>query len=165
MYSESSARLFKGGRVTIAPSRFLRKRRKVLKKTPAKGVLQVSLAVGEFKQELLKTYNAVNKEIFHGGVRQQNVELEGNRIIILSRNGRAPVLKTLDSRVPDITGYLDYMLAQIFKERIKEELEKRFKLHITAIFKDYDAATETSGTVIYLEHDFQSCLNELSELP
>lgn len=125
----------------------------------------MSLAVGEFKQELLKTYNAVNKEIFHGGVRQQNVELEGKRIIILSRNGRAPVLKTLDTCVPDITGYLDYLLAQIFKEKIKEELEKRFKLHITAIFKDYDAVTETSGTIIYLKRDFQSYLSELPELP
>ncbi|MDD3228545.1 MAG: Na-translocating system protein MpsC family protein [Oscillospiraceae bacterium] len=131
---------------------------------PQKGVVRVSLSVGEFKQEILKTYNLVNKEIFHGGVRQQKVELEGNRIIILSQNGRAPVLKTLDTYVSDITGYLDYLLAQIFKERIREELEKRFQLHITAIFKDYDASSETSGTVIYLERNFQSYLNELPEL-
>ncbi|MCH4239585.1 MAG: DUF2294 domain-containing protein [Oscillospiraceae bacterium] len=129
------------------------------------GVVRVSLSVGEFKQEILKTYNAVNKGIFHGGVRQQNVEMDGNRIIILSKNSRAPVLKTLDSRAPDITSYLDYLLAQIFKERIRAEMEERFQLNITAIFKDYDAMTETSGTVIYLERDFQSYLNELPEIP
>lgn len=119
---------------------------------------------GEFKQEILKVYNAVNKQIFNTGVRQQNVEFVGNKIIILSLNSRVPVLRLLDEDYSDSTKYLDHLLSQIFKKQIKAALEKQFKLNIVAVFKDYDAMTEYSGTIICLDRDVETYLNELPEL-
>jgi hypothetical protein len=51
------------------------------------------MVAGTFKQEILKVYNRVNRQIFNTGVRQQNVEFAGNKIIILSLNARIPALK------------------------------------------------------------------------
>lgn len=119
---------------------------------------------GEFKQELLKVYNTVNKQIFNVGVRQQNVDFVGNKIIILSLNSRVPVLKLLDEDYSDSTRYLDHLLSQIFKKQIQAALEKTFHLHIVAVFKDYDARTEYSGTIICLDRDVETYLIELPEL-
>lgn len=119
---------------------------------------------GEFKQEILKVYNAVNKQIFNIGVRRQNVDFVGNKIIILSLNGRVPILRLLDEDHSDFTKYLDHLLSQIFKKQIKTALEKQFNLNIVSVFKDYDAMTEYSGTIICLDRDVEAYLNELPEL-
>lgn len=123
------------------------------------------LSVGDFKQRILKVYNTINKQIFNVGVRQQNVDFAGNKIVIVSSNTRVPVLKLLDEDYGSSTAYLNYLLSQIFKKQIKAALEKEFQLHIIAVFKDYDVETEYSGTLIYLDRDVDVYLNELSELP
>lgn len=122
------------------------------------------LSVGDFKQRILKVYNTINKQIFNVGVRQQNVDFAGNKIVIISLNTRVPVLKLLDEDYGSSTAYLNYLLSQIFKKQIKAALEKEFQLHIIAVFKDYDVETEYSGTLIYLDRDVDVYLNELSEL-
>ena len=119
---------------------------------------------GEFKQEILKVYNAVNKQIFNIGVRQQNVDFVGNKIIILSLNTRVPVLRLLDEDYSDSTKYLDHLLTQIFKKQIRAALEQDFHLNVVSVFKDYDAVTEYSGTIICLDRDVETYLNELPEL-
>ena len=129
-----------------------------------KEVLEMASNVGEFKQEILKIYNSINKNIFNVGVRQQNVDFVGNKIIIISINSRVSVLKLLDEDYSSSTKYLDYLLSQVFKKQIKAELELRFKFKIVAVFKDYDMKTEYSGTIIYLERDVENYLNEPLEL-
>jgi uncharacterized protein YbcI len=124
----------------------------------------MAYGVGEFKQELLKVYNTVNKQIFSSGVRRQNVDFVGNKIIILSLNSRVPVLKLLDEDYADSTKYLDHLLTQIFKKQIQTALEKQFNLKIIAVFKDYDAMTEYSGTIICLDRDVETYLNDTPEL-
>lgn len=122
------------------------------------------MVAGTFKQEILKVYNAVNRRIFNTGVRQQNVELAGNKIIILSLNARVPALKLLDEEYSGMTDYLDHLLTQVFKKQIKEAVEERFQLRVIAVFKDYDTASEYSGTILCLDRDVEACLNELPEL-
>lgn len=122
------------------------------------------LTAGEFKQEILRIYNAINKQIFNVGVRQQNVDFVGNKIIIISLNSRVPILKLLDEDYSDSTRHLDYLLSQVFKKQIKAALEQQFQLNIVAVFKDYDVMTEYSGTVIYLDRDIECYLKEPSEL-
>lgn len=119
---------------------------------------------GEFKQEILRIYNAINKQMFNVGVRQQNVDFVGNKIIIVSLNSRVPVLKLLDDDYADSTKHLDYLLSQVFKKQIRAALESRFQLNIVAVFKDYDVATEYSGTIIFLDRDVEQYLKEPSEL-
>lgn len=59
---------------------------------------------GELKQDILRVYNAINKKIFNVGVKQQKVDFVGNKIIIVSRNSRVPVLKLLDENYPSLPG-------------------------------------------------------------
>lgn len=122
------------------------------------------MTAGDFKQAVLRVYNAVNKQIFNVGVRQQNVEWVGNKLLIVSCNTRVPVLKLLDADYPDSTSHLDYLLGRVFRSQIRAELERQFQLKIITVFKDYDAETEYSGTVIVLDRDVDMYLNELPEL-
>lgn len=121
--------------------------------------------VGDFKQQILKVYNAVNKAIFSVGVRQQNVEFVANKIVILSVNSRVPILKLLDEDYAKPAEYFNFILSQTFKRHLQRALEEAFQLHIVAVFKDYDVKTEYSGTIIVLDRDVEEYLSELSELP
>lgn len=122
------------------------------------------MVAGTFKQEILKVYNSVNRQIFNTGVRQQNVEFSGNKIVILSQNARIPAFKLLDGKYAGTTDYIDHLLTQIFKKQIRTAIEKQFHLNVIAVFKDYDAASESSGTILCLDRDVEACLNELPEL-
>ncbi|WP_237690733.1 Na-translocating system protein MpsC family protein [Paenibacillus caui] len=119
---------------------------------------------GEFKQDLLRIYNTINQKLFNVGVKQQKVDFVGNKIVIISKNSRVPVLKLLDANYPLSTRQLDHLLFQLFKQEIKQALEEQFQLNIVTILKDYDTETELSGTIIFLERDVECYLNELSEL-
>lgn len=119
---------------------------------------------GELKQDLLRVYNAINKKIFNVGVKQQKVDFVGNKIIIVSRNSRVPVLKLLDENYPLSTRQLDHLLFQVFKQEIKACLEAQFPFKIISILKDYDAETEFSGTIVFLEKDVETYLNDMPEL-
>lgn len=121
------------------------------------------MTAGELKQDLLRVYNAINKKIFNVGVKQQN-DFVGNKIIIVSRNSRVPVLKLLDENYPLSTRQLDHLLFQVFKQEIKASLEQQFQFKIISILKDYDAETEFSGTIVFLEKDVEAYLNDMPEL-
>ena len=122
------------------------------------------MTAGTLKQEILKVYNAVNRQIFNTGVRQQNVEFAGSKIIILSLNSRVPVLKLLEGEYSGLTGLTDYLLTQVFKKQMKEEFQRQFRMNVIAVFKDYDACTEYSGTILCLDRDVEAYLDELPEL-
>lgn len=121
-------------------------------------------SAGELKQEILRIYNAINKRIFNVGVKQQKVDFVGNKIVIVSLNGRVPVLKLLDEEYRFSTRQLDYLLFQVFKREIKAALEQQFQLNIVAVLKDYDAETEFSGTIVVLDRDVEHYLKETLEL-
>lgn len=122
------------------------------------------MTAGELKQDLLRVYNAINKKIFNVGVKQQKVDFVGNKIIIVSRNSRVPVLKLLDENYPLSTRQLDHLLFQVFKQEIKTSLEEQFPFKIISILKDYDAETEFSGTIVFLEKEVEAYLNDMPEL-
>lgn len=122
------------------------------------------MTAGELKQDLLRVYNAINKKIFNVGVKQQKVDFVGNKIIIVSRNSRVPVLKLLDENYPLSTRQLDHLLFQVFKQEIRTSLEQQFQFKIISILKDYDAETEFSGTIVFLERDVEAYLNDMPEL-
>lgn len=125
----------------------------------------MTLSEGEAKQEILRIYNAINKRMFNAGVKQQKVDFVDNKILIMSLNSRVPVLKLLDGDHPVATRQIDHLLSLEFKKQIKQALEQRFQLNIVAILKDYDSETEFSGTIVVLEHDISTYLNESPELP
>ena len=114
---------------------------------------------GEFKQQILQVYNAVHQSLFGLGLRRQSVELISNKVIIVDVNPRAPVLKTLADDRPDLVSITDEILLEAYKRQFSQELRDRLQLNIVAILKDYDAATEYSGTIILLDRDV-SCYYE-----
>ena len=111
------------------------------------------MTAGDLKQEILRIYNAVNKQIFDVGVRRQHVDFVADKIIIVSLNTRVPVLKVLDESFSATIQHVDYLLSQTFKKQLRMELERQLQLHMLVLFKDYDAETEYSGTVIVLDRN------------
>ncbi|MBD2869377.1 DUF2294 family protein [Paenibacillus sp. IB182493] len=112
------------------------------------------------KQNILKMYNEINMSIFNAGVSRTKVDFVGNKILILSINHRVPVLKLLDERDRRATRRLDMLLFEHFKTEIKAALEDAYQLNIVTILKDYDLETEYSGTIVILDRDVESYLND-----
>lgn len=121
-------------------------------------------SAGQWKQDILKIYNEINKKLFNAGVKQQKVDFVGNKIIILSINSRIPVLKILDSHDATAGRQVNLALHEVFKREIKEAFLDEFQVNIKAVLKDYDVETEYSGTIIILEKDLECYLNVTLEL-
>ncbi len=122
------------------------------------------VSIGEFKQDLLRLYNEVNKKIFQSGVRQQRVDVIGNKILILSVNTRIPVLQLTDRVDPMASAVVDRVLQRQFKEEFRALLETKYHMKVIAVLKDYDIATEQAGTIVIFEQDVMMYLNNESEL-
>jgi hypothetical protein len=122
--------------------------------------MRVSGSVGQFKQEVLRVYNEINKRIFNCGVKRQKVEVVGNKIVIISINARIPVLKMIDEYDRSASRRFDLALQDRFKAEIRQAFEHHFKLPVVAVLKDYDVKTEHSGTIVILERELEQYLNE-----
>jgi len=120
----------------------------------------MQMTSGQFKQEILRQYNEINKRVFDAGVRQQKVDIVGNKIVIVSLNSRIPILKLVDGFDPPATCQLDRALQQYIKSEIRRLFECTFHMKVVAVLKDYDAETEHSGTIVILEHDLAHYLND-----
>ena len=122
------------------------------------------MTAGELKQDLLRVYNAINKKIFNVGVKQRKVDFVGNKIIIVSRNSRVPVLKLLDENYPSLPGSWTTFYSRCSSRRLKLPWNSSFNSKIISILKDYDAETEFSGTIVFLEKEVEAYLNDMPEL-
>jgi len=120
----------------------------------------MTTTLGAFKQDVLRVYNEINKKIFNSGVKQQKVEVIGNKIVLISIHARIPVLRMMDRYDPDVSRTMDRALQRLYKEEIKREFEKTFRVQVIAVLKDYDAETEFSGTVVILDRDLNTYLND-----
>lgn len=121
----------------------------------------MSLSCGQFKQELMKEYNEINRSIFAMGVKELSVDCMNNKIILMSKSGRPSVLRELDMNYPLDSLHVNGLLISIFKNRLKEHFEKKYNFNIVAVFKDYDIASEYSVTIIVLDRNVENCLNAL----
>jgi hypothetical protein len=119
-----------------------------------------SKLAGTLKQEMLKVYNELNLKIFNAGVKRQKVDFVGNKIIIVSVNHRVPILKLLDNLDEASIRNVSVILNNHFKDAIQEAFEREFQLNIVSILKDYDVKTEYSGTIMILDRDVDSYLND-----
>lgn len=128
------------------------------------GVIAMIASAGQWKQDILRIYNEINKKLFNAGVKQQKVDFAGNKIIILSINSRVPVLKVLDTHDTAASRQINLVLHEVFKHEIKQAFLDEFQVNIKAVLKDYDVETEYSGTIIILEKDLEHYLNVTLEL-
>lgn len=104
-----------------------------------------------FKKKIAKIYNDINKELFESGVKSQNIEITGNKIIILAEHHRIPALKALDEVYRWKTRDIDVMLGDIFKLKFKEKLNLELNIEIKQLFRDYDPYEEMAATILILE--------------
>ncbi|RYL90329.1 DUF2294 family protein [Sporolactobacillus sp. THM7-4] len=112
--------------------------------------------LGEFKQEIMKEYNSVNQMIFKVGVTEQKVSVFEDKIIIIAKHKRIPVLEIIDEANDILSEIIDRMLIEKSKEVLALNLMQRFGIRIKLILKDYDPLTEISGTLIILDEKLNS---------
>lgn len=113
--------------------------------------LQESL--GLFKQEIMKHYNLVNQMVFKVGVTEQKVSVFEDKIIIVAKHKRIPVLEILDEADKNLSGTVDRLLIERSKQLLAERIEQSFGIGVKLILKDYDPLKEVSGTLIFLDRE------------
>lgn len=117
-----------------------------------KGQLPTSL--GEFKQAIMKEYNLVNQMVFKVGVTEQKVSVFEDKIIIVAKHKRIPVLEIIDEANNNLAEIVDRLLIDKSKELLASAITKEFGIHVALILKDYDPKKEVSGTLIVTNKKF-----------
>jgi hypothetical protein len=120
--------------------------------TTIKGQLPTSL--GEFKQGIMKEYNLVNQMVFKVGVTEQKVSVFEDKIIIVAKHKRIPVLEIIDEANNNLAEIVDRLLIEKSKELLASAITKEFGIHVALILKDYDPKKEVSGTLIVTNKKF-----------
>lgn len=108
---------------------------------------------GELKQRVLRAYNEVNQSVSGVGVRQQRVDLLGERILIVAEHQRIDALSALDTGQRTLTRQIDIALIDLYKERLREPMERAVGVGIRTILRDYDPATQLACNLIVLERE------------
>jgi hypothetical protein len=108
-------------------------------------------SAGDVKQRILRIYNAVNQSISGVGVRQQQVHLLGDAILVVAEHGRITALAALDSSYRSLTRQVDVALVDLYKESLKTELEAALGMGVRTILRDYDPETQLACSLIILE--------------
>lgn len=116
-------------------------------------VIEQPLSSGEWKQLVLRIYNAVNQAVTGVGVRRQRVDLLGDRILVVAEHQRIPALAALDPTRRTLTREVDTALVDLYKNILTKELEDALGIGVRTILKDYDPATELACTLVVLESE------------
>lgn len=109
------------------------------------------LPTSTLKREIIKIYNEVNQEMYAVGVRQQRVDLLGDKILIMAEHQRVTALRTLDETHRWLTRMVDAALLEEYKSRTAARIEALLGIGVRTVLKDYDPVTQMAGTVILLD--------------
>ncbi|MFT8872195.1 MAG: Na-translocating system protein MpsC family protein [Sporolactobacillus sp.] len=101
----------------------------------------------------MKHYNLVNQMVFKVGVTEQKVSVFEDKIIIVAKHKRIPVLEILDEADKNLSGTVDRLLIERSKQLLAERIEQSFGIGVKLILKDYDPLKEVSGTLIFLDRE------------
>lgn len=112
--------------------------------------------LGDLKQAIMKEYNKVNQEIFNVGVTEQQISMVDNKIFLMAKHKRIPVLKIIDESNQSLSDAVDQILIEKFKMLFESSLRERFGFEVYFIFKDYDPLKEMGGTVIVLDKSIET---------
>jgi uncharacterized protein YbcI len=110
--------------------------------------MNVKLPFSVLKQEIIKSYNSINQEIFGIGVKSQRLEILGDKVIIFAVHKRIPAIKVLDETNRMLTIQVDRSLMEANKKLLAEQIETIVGIPIIAVLKDYDPLSENSATII-----------------
>lgn len=104
----------------------------------------------EFKKQLSYLYHRVNKEIYGYGADALRVHYVDNLIVFRTKDKRVRILQILEQKHRELKASVDRALFDLFNARLKEGLETEAGLKAEAVFRDYDAASQTAVTVVSL---------------
>lgn len=110
----------------------------------------------EYKRELFKLYNAVNKEIYGYGVTELKVSCMEDMIIFRTRHNRVHALQILEENYALLKQSVDQALFSEFKRMFHKELEEKMGLHVAGMLRDYDANIRIAVTVVILATEEKS---------
>lgn len=117
------------------------------------------MAIGEFKQRLIKDYNDINHRIFGIGVVRQKVDVFENKLIIVAVHTRVPSLAYLSALNSNVSELADHYLIKGFKNELKALLVERYGFDVVSVLKDYDADAELSATMVIMRKDVREYLS------
>lgn len=108
-------------------------------------------SISALKNDIMRLNNKVNMDLYGHGIKTQKVYLVHDEVImIVADNKRISALAALDSCGYN-TSSINLVLLNLFKKRLREELQNELGLSIKSILKDYDNPTQTAITNIVLK--------------
>ncbi len=121
-------------------------------------------SLDDFKQEVIKINNQINKEMYGRGLDWQKIDIIGDKIIIVALNRRISVLKHVDEKDAFTARLMDLALLNEFKIKFKKEFEDKFQLKIRTVLKDYDPVNQLAGMMVITVQPVENFLNNLDNL-
>lgn len=112
--------------------------------------------LGEFKQFIMRGNNNVYQQIFKQGVVEQQVSIYENKILVVAKHRRVPILKIIEESRTQLSEIIDRLLINKTKEILKDVLTTKCGLGVDLILKDYHPTKEISGTFIILDQDVKN---------
>ena len=105
---------------------------------------------GQWKQDILRAYNAVNRRITGAGVTRHRVDLMDDRFLVIAEHQRIPALLCISGFDPGLSRAADVALIDESKRQLRVEWEQCLGISIKTVLKDYDPVTELAATIAVL---------------
>lgn len=105
----------------------------------------------DFKKQLFRVYNDVNKDIYGSGVVELKISVNDDVIMFYTRHNRVQALRALEDRHSSLKQSVDYALYQEFKFRFGQQLRDRLGIFPKAILRDYDPGSLIAMTAVFLK--------------
>ncbi len=105
---------------------------------------------GQWKQDILRVYNAINQQISGVGVTRQRVDLLDDGFLVVAEHQRIAVLSSIRSFDATLSRFADVAVIDESKRRLRAAWESALGISVRTILKDYDPEAELAATVVIL---------------
>ena len=107
--------------------------------------------LSEFKKQLFKVYNDINKEIYGFGVIELKINILDDMIVFITRHNRVHALVILEENYCQLKEAVDKALFTEFKSRLRKVLKENMGIDPQAILRDYDPDYKVAATIVMLD--------------
>ena len=104
------------------------------------------------KKQLFEIYNDVNKMVYGFGTSESKIFFVDNMIVFSVHHNRVPCLMALEDEYLVLKETVDAAIMNVFKDRLRRELEERLGLRTKAVLRDYAYGCLIAITVVILDN-------------